>query len=93
MTKSQMIRDYLAVNPNAAASDVQAALKKARVEASMPLIYQQLSKSSKPAKTKPKNSNGDVSVASLLEAKKLVSEAGSVQEAEKALALLAKLNS
>ncbi len=91
MSKSQKIRDYLAANPHASAADVRAALKKERIKVSLPLIYQQLSKSSKPAKTK--DSNGDVSVASLLEAKKLVSEAGSVQKAEKALDLLAKLNS
>ena len=91
MSKSQKIRDYLAANPAATASDVRAALKKEQIKVSMPLIYQQLSKSSKPAKTK--NSNGAVSMASLLEAKKLVSEAGSMAEAEKALDLLAKLSS
>jgi hypothetical protein len=62
----------------------------------MPLIYQQLSKAKTPAKAKPakSKSNGKgLSVASLLEAKKLVSQAGSISEAEKALNLLAQLTS
>ena len=94
MSKSERIRDYLSKNPTATAAEIVKALKKERIKVSMPLIYQQLSKAKTPAKAKPvKSTSNGLSVASLMEAKKLVAQAGSISEAEKALNLLAQLTS
>ena len=96
MSKSEKIRDYLSKNPNASAAEIVKALKKERVKVSMPLIYQQLAKAKSPRKARgsksSRNGNG-ISVASLMEAKKLVSQTGSISEAEKVLNLLAQLTS
>lgn len=97
MTKSETIRRYISKHPDAKAPEILAALRKSRVSVSLPLIYQQLAKASGelPAtRTKSSKPSGkEVSVASLLEAKKLVARAGSVAQAEKALDILKQLTS
>ena len=92
MTKSESVREYKAANPDATAPQIKAALKKEKIDVSLPLIYQILSKQTKPRR---QNGNGEkfISVSSLLEAKKAVAEIGSIEEARKALDLLAKLRS
>ena len=90
MSKSQKIREFKAANPQASATEIQSALKKEKIRVSLPLIYQVFAKKKKGRKAK---SNGDVSIETLLEAKKVVAEAGSIEEARKALELLERLSS
>ena len=92
MTKSDSVREYKAANPEASAPQIKEALKKEKIDVSLPLIYQILSKQAKPGR---QNRNGEtsISVSALLEAKKAVAEIGSIEEMRKALNLLAKLSS
>jgi hypothetical protein len=92
MTKSDSVRAYKAANPEASAPQIKAALKKEKIEVSLPLIYQILSSQAKPQR---QNGSGEtsISISALLEAKKTVAEIGSIEETRKALNLLAKLSS
>lgn len=90
MTKSDQIRAFVETNPSASAPEIQKALKKEKIKVSLPLIYQVLAN-----KPKTKSANGTsgiaVSVESLLLAKRVAAEIGSIDEARKAISLLAKL--
>ena len=92
MSKYERVREYIAANPGASGTEIQAALKKEKMKVSLPLIYQILAK-----RTKPQRPNGNggtaVSVDALLQVKKAVAEIGSLEETRKALNLLAKLSS
>lgn len=92
MSKSQRIRDYKAANPESTAPEIQAALKKEKVKVSLPLIYQIFAKKNgRTASPSAPKVRGGVSIETLLEAKKVVAEAGSISEARRALDLLERL--
>jgi Fe2+ or Zn2+ uptake regulation protein len=96
-SKSQLIRNYHASNPDATAREIQDALKEQGVKVTSPLVYNVLSREMKGRKVKRSKavngrSNGDsISFEALLEAKKLVASVGSIDEAKRALNTLAKL--
>ena len=96
--KSQAIRDYMAANSEAAPKQVQEGLAAQGITVTTQLISNTKSRSG--AKTKrrgkkrgPKAKVGveNVSLAALLEAKKLVDRAGSVDVVRRALDALEKL--
>ena len=99
VNKSQLIRDALAASENASPKEIAETLAQQGVKVS-PAFVSMIKFKAKPAAKKPrgkKNRNnqakGLVNADDLLEAKKLVSQVGSVTKAKEALDLLAKLNS
>lgn len=100
VNKSQAIRDYLAENKRAKAAAIVAGLGEKGIEVGLPLVYAILRKSGRKttrgsattrgAKTL-RNLNGQVSLDTLLAAKKLADSLGGVENAKAALDVLAKL--
>lgn len=94
--KSQLIREYLQKNKNATAREVQEALAANGVKVGAMLVYNVKSTlRRRPGRVKSAighTKSDSISMASLLEAKKLVTALGSINEAQRALSTLAKLN-
>ena len=95
-SRSEKIREYKTANPTATAAEIQEALKKERIKVSMPLIYNVLGakkkKRRKAVRSKASSNGEQIAINSLLEAKKLVASLGSVEEAQRALDALVRLN-
>jgi hypothetical protein len=91
--KSAAIREYLEANPNAKPKEVVEALKAKRMSVSAQMVSVLRGKQKRnPGRGRPKaGANGPAGIESLLEAKKLVSSLGGVEEARQALSTLAKL--
>lgn len=94
-SKSAVIRDIIAANPNAKVAEVQAELAKRKVKASTALVsklvYTQPGRKKRPRKAGRKISNGHANMDSLFAAKLLVDKTGGIAPAQAALAQLAKL--
>jgi hypothetical protein len=99
VNKSKAIKDYLAEKPRTAPKDVAAALKEQGVDvtpAYVSTIKTSMKKRKrgrrKKAAAKAAASGDQVSLAALLEAKKLVAKVGGVAQAKQAIAALAQLS-
>lgn len=98
VNKSQAIRDYVVANPGSSAKDVVAALAKKKIQVTASMVASikwkaGLSKKRGSSKGAGKRGGDHIDVATLLEAKKLVSKAGSVDRAIESLRVLQKLES
>lgn len=98
--RSQAIRDFLKSQPGAGAKVIKEALAKEGIKVSDSLINAVKYKKTKPAGGRKRGrpvsakSNGNVvSIDSLLEIKKIVDKVGGVDAAEKAIAVLKRLES
>jgi len=92
-SKSEVIRQIIAENPNAKVADVKAELAKRKVKASVALVSK-LVYTSRPGRKKRggrKASNGHTNMDGLFAAKLLVDKTGGIAPAQAALAQLAKL--
>ena len=93
-TKSQAIRDYLAANKKAKAAEVVAALAANGIAVSAPMVYSLKARNKMGKRRRKAEAGGQevgLSITGLLAAKKFVDEAGSMDEARRALDALAKL--
>lgn len=101
VSKSDSIRTYLAAHKGAKASDVVAALAEQGIKVGTPLVYAIKAKGRSKrgrkkttrgaAKTSSGSRNGNLTLETLLAAKKLADELGSVSKAIDALRVLEKL--
>ena len=92
--KSQAIRDYLAVNKTAKASEVVAALGKKGISVSTPMVYTLKARKKMGKRRRKAEANGHavgLSITGLLAAKKLVDAVGGIGQAREAIDALAKL--
>ena len=93
-TKSQAIREYLAANKKAKASEVVAALAEKGIAVSAPMVYSLKARKKMGKRRRKAEASGQtvgLSISGLLAAKRFVDEAGSMEEARRALDALAKL--
>ena len=93
-TKSQAIRDYLAANKKAKASEVVAALAAQGISVSTPMVYSLKARNKMGKRRRKAESNGQtigLSISGLLAAKKLVDTVGGIEQAREAINALAKL--
>ena len=94
---SQLVRDHLAANPNDGPKTIVAALAKKGTKVSEALVsnvkYSAKKKSASKKKAGVKRTvvNDKVSLATLVQAKKMAEQLGGVEKAKDALAALAKL--
>ncbi len=89
--KSEAVRDYLAAHPDAANAEVRAALAKKGITITpnyVSVIKGQAKQAKSPKKAKGK---GDIGVSELRAAMALVKQAGSVEGAAQALALVKEI--
>lgn len=94
VNKSQAIRDYVVANPGSSAKDVVAALAKKKIQVTPSMVASikwKAGLSKKRGTGKGTGKGGDIDVATLIEAKKLVSQAGSVDRAIESLKVLQQL--
>jgi hypothetical protein len=92
--KSQAIRDYLAANKKAKASEVVSALAEKGITISPTAVYNLKARRKMSKRRSKAEANGQVvglSIDHLLAAKKLVDTVGGVQQAREAIDALAKL--
>lgn len=97
VNKSQAIRDYVTANPTASAKEVVAAMAKKKIDVSPQTVATVkfkagLTKKRKGGKAARNGKNGNLDVAALIEAKKFVDKAGSVDQAIESLRVLQKLD-
>jgi hypothetical protein len=97
VNKSQAIRDYLAENKRAKAPAIVAGLEEKGITVGAPLVYSILRKAggkrrktTRGAKT-TRGTNGNLSLETLLAAKKLADALGGIEKAKAALDVLGKL--
>jgi hypothetical protein len=98
--RSQAIRDYLAVNPDAGPKQIVADLRKQGIKVSPALAsavkYKSPTKKTAKRGRRPAaaahNGNGHLVLQNLLAAKKLVEQLGSIDAAKQAVDALAKLS-
>ena len=93
-TKSQAIRDYLATNKKAKASEVVAALAEKGISVSTPMVYSLKARKKMGTRRRKAEANGHtvgLSISNLLAAKKLVDTVGGIEQAREAINALAKL--
>lgn len=91
VNKSQAIRDYVVANPGSSAKDVVAALAKKKIQVTASMVASIKWKAGLSKKRGTSTRSGEIDVATLIEAKKLVSKAGSVDRAIESLRVLQKL--
>jgi len=94
-TKSQAIRDYLAANKTAKASEVVAALAEKGITVSAPMVYSLKARKKMGQRRRKAEASGQtvgLSISGLLAAKKLVDAVGGIEPAREALNALAKLS-
>ena len=93
--KTQAIRDYLAANKSAKATEVVAGLAEKGVSVSTQMVYNLKARKKMGKRRRRAEASGQtigLSISGLLAAKKFVGEAGGMQEARKALDAFAKLS-
>lgn len=104
VNKSQAIRDYVMANPSASAKQVVEALGKKKIEVSPATVATVKSKAgltkqrksgSQKVDGRRRSINGsqEISVDTLIEAKKLCAAAGSMEKAVEALRVISKIDS
>ncbi len=100
VNKSQVVRDYMAANPEVGPKGVSAALKKKGIKVSPQMVSTIKTKAKKkssgkkrgrPAKKKLARRAGGLNIDTLVKAKKLADRMGGVDKAKEALDALAKL--
>ena len=94
-TKSQAIRDYLAANKKAKASEVVAALAAKGIAVSAPMVYSLKARKKMGKRRRKAEASGQtvgLSISGLLAAKRLVDAVGGIEPAREALNALAKLS-
>ena len=94
-TKSQAIRDYLAANNKAKASEVVAALAEKGIAVSAPMVYSLKARKKMGKRRRKAEASGQtvgLSISGLLAAKWLVDAVGGIEPAREALNALAKLS-
>lgn len=92
--KSQAIRDYLAANKKAKASEVVAELAKKGIKVSTAAVYNLKARKRMGRRRRRAETNGQaigLSITGLLAAKKLVDTVGGIKQAREAIDALAKL--
>jgi len=93
-TKSQAIRDYLAANKKAKASEVVAALAEKGISVSAPMVYSLKARKKMGKRRRTAEASGQtvgLSISGLIAAKRLVDSVGGIEPAREALNALAKL--
>jgi hypothetical protein len=91
-TKSQAIRDYLAMKPDATPKVIKAALAEKGIRVGDSLISQIKYKSPRPGNGRlSKDESEAVSLSHLLAAKALASRVGGVEQARRTIEILARL--
>ncbi len=92
---SQAVRDYLTEHPDAGTKEISEALAKQQMSVSDATIYNVKSSMKTPARRKPgrpkSTANDEMSISTLLGAKKLAEQLGGVKSARQAINVLAKL--
>ena len=94
-TKSQAIRDYLAANKKAKASEVVVALGEKGIKVSTAAVYNLKARKKMGTRRRKAEASGQtvgLSISGLLAAKKLVDAVGGIEPAREALNALAKLS-
>jgi len=92
--KSQAIRDYLATNKKAKASEVVAALAEKGTTVSTAMVYSLKARNKMGKRRRKAEANGQsvgLSITGLVAAKKLVDTVGGIEQAREAINALAKL--
>lgn len=92
--KSQAIRDYLAANKKAKASEVVAALAANGITVSTAIVYNLKARNKMGTRRRKTAANGHavgLSITGLIAAKKLVDTVGGIEQAREAINALAKL--
>ena len=92
--KSQAIRDYLAANKKAKASEVVAALGEKGIKVSTAAVYNLKARKKMGTRRRKAEANGQtvgLSITDLIAAKKLVDSVGGIEQAREAINALAKL--